>query len=501
MQRHTLTPLAASDSLQALTPGSGRGGHAIRIHDVNPLKLAVRFLTSIRAAIVLILVIAAIVLAGTIIDQAPPAVIANQAAYERWLATARTRYGDWTDLLDQFQLFNVFHSLLFRGPLALLALSIIVCTIRRFRSVWALAFHSRVRVNESFLLNARFHSRLTTIMPATDAAALVKRTLGRARFRIRTEADGTSVAILADKNRLSRFGTFFTHLGLVLILGGAVAGGVWGFKDDQFLVAEGATRPLGLGTDISVRLDRSVNDYYADGRPKALSSDLTLFEGGKPVAQGTVEVNSPLRYRGIAFHQWNFGQAVTITVRDSTGVALLSEGVPLSLRSSDGLRPVGRVDFPDRDITLLVTGPQTGVPDRSIRPGEVMVDLYEGGIRAAQPQMVAQGKAVGMQDLTITFERESLYAGLKVVKDPGTTIIWVAGALMVLGMMMLFYLPPRRLWALCKSRDDGMTEVLLAMPANRDVSLARDFGRLSNRVARVLGAPEPMAMTPGGADV
>jgi hypothetical protein len=54
-------------------------------------------------------------------------------------------------------------------------------------------------------------------------------------------------------------------------------------------------------------------------------------------------------------------------------------------------------------------------------------------------------------------------------------------------MVMLFYLPPRRLWALCRMRPDGTAEVLLGMPAQRDISLAGEFGKLNERVVKALG--------------
>jgi len=447
----------------------------------------------------LILVIAAVVLVGTIIDQAPQAVIADSAAYTRWLDGARANYGGWTDLLDQLQLFNVFHSLLFRALMSLLAVSIVVCTTKRWNGIWTITFHTRTRVNEGFLRRARFHSEFDAAMPASEAAERLRQSLSRARYRVRAEAGADSVAVFAEKNRFSRFGTFFTHLGLVLILGGAIVGGVWGFTDPQFTVAEGSTRSLGLGTDISVRLDRSINDYYADGRPKDFRSDITLLEDGREVKQGTVLVNSPLRYKGIAFHESFFGQAVNLKIQDTTGSVLFEGGVPLALKSSDGLRPVGRLDLPGTDLSVLVTGTQTGAPDNLIRPGEVRVDVYESSIRAARPQNLAPGAPVQMAGLTFTFERESMFAGLKVVKDPGTKIVWVAGGLMVLGMVMLFYLPPRRLWALCKERSDGTAEVVLGMPAQRDVSLAREFGKLNERVGKALGA-HPVVSQNEGAD-
>jgi cytochrome c biogenesis protein len=452
-------------------------------------------------ASVLILVLALVVLTGTIIDQAPASVLADHAAYDRWLVTARGKYGSWTDLLDQLQLFGVFHSLLFRGLLALLALSIVVCTMSRWRSVWTTAFHTRTRVNESFLLHARFHARLDVAAEAEESAERIRLALSHAGYRVRIEDGAESVAVFADKNRLSRFGTFFTHLGLVLILGGAIAGGVWGFKDPQFVVAEGSTRELGLGTGIAVRLDRSVDEYYADGRPRTLRSDITLIDGGSVVKQGAVEVNAPLRYKGVAFHESFYGQAAVLKVQDASGQVLFNEGVPLALRTSDGQRPTGSFELPGRGLIVYVVGPIMGAPDSLIRAGEVRLDIYQDYVRVARPRNLAQGVPAQVQGLTFTFEREGRFAGLNVVKDPGTNIIWAAGALMVVGMVMLFYFPPRRLWALCTRRPDGGTGIVLGMPAQRDVSLAGEFEKLHAKVSRAVGAESHDAREDGGDDV
>jgi len=448
----------------------------------------------------LIVVIAVVILAGTIVDQAPAAVVADHAAYARWLEGAQGKYGSWTDMLDRLGLFNVFRSLIFRSLLAVLAVSIVVCTTRRWRGIWNTTFHTRIRMNESYLLRTKFHARWEQPGAAAETAEQVRRSLSRARYRVRTETDGESVALFAEKNRFSRFGTFFSHLGLVLILIGAVAGGLWGFSDSQFVVAEGSTRDLGLGTNLSVRVDRSIDEYYADGRPKDLKSDLTLFENGKPVKQGTVLVNSPLRYNGVAFHESFYGQAAVMKVQDGDGNVLYHQGVPLSLRTSDGQRPVGSFDLPDLGISVYVTGPIMGAPDSLIHAGQVRVDVYEDYVRAVRPQNLSLGVPAQLQGLTFTFEREGRFAGLKVVKDPGTTIIWVAGGLMVLGMVLLFYLPPRRLWALVKTRPDGTSEVILGMPAQRDVSLGGEFGKLQERVTKALGSQPAVPGNQGGDD-
>jgi cytochrome c biogenesis protein len=455
----------------------------------RPVLWALRTLSSTRFAIVLLLILAATVFAGTLIDQEPAFVAANPEMHQRWIENAHATYGGATGTLARLQVFNLFHAAFFRGLLALLTASILVCTTRRWKPTWNTVFHTRVPVSETFVRHARFNTTVETHLPPAEAATLIRRSLRGSHYRVRTATEGSTIVLFGDKHRLSRFGTFFTHLSLVLILAGAIAGGMWGFKDPSFVVAEGMTRDLGFGTGLSVRLDRSVNDYYPDGRPRNLESDLTVFDDGKPVKQGTVLINSPLRYHGIAFHESYFGQAVNMRVQDGAGREVFGGAGPLELRSSDGVRPAGKLELPNYGITVLLVGAQPGAVDPLVPPGEVHVDVYQDSVRAIRPSNLAQGQpAELLEGLTFTFERESLFAGLQVVKDPGTKIIWVAGGLMVAGMIMLFYFPPRRLWIHCKQQADGTTNVLVGMPAQRDLSPGREFERLASTLRRDLGA-------------
>jgi cytochrome c biogenesis protein len=478
-----MDPRASSGTLRAWNLGGTRS----LVRRLNPFTRLVRLLSSIRLAMALILGIALVVLVGTVVDQVPVVMRADPAAYTRWLDVERGKYGSWMGLLQRLDLFNVFHSTVFRGLIALLAVSIVVCTMRRWRSVWVLTFHTRVRMTETFLTHAKFHETMDVAMPAAQAAEQVRKSLSGARYRVRTEAAGTSVAVFAEKNRFSRFGTFFTHLGLVLILVGAIAGGVWGFKDPQFVVAEGSTKDVGQGTNLAVRLDRFTADYYPDGRPKAYLSDMTVLKDGKVVKQGTVGVNSPLHYGGIAFHESYYGPAAVLKVQDSTGQVIFEGGVPLTLKTADGLRPEGSFELPDQNLLVYVIGPTSGQADSLVPPGEVRLDFYQDYIRVARPGNIVQGQPTPIGDMTFTFEREGAFTGMQLVKDPGVNLIWVAGGLMIVGMVMLFYLPPRRLWALCKAKDDGSSEVLIGMQGQRDISLAGEFGKLRGRIAKALG--------------
>lgn len=456
--------------------------------ELDPFGRLWRFFTSVRLALVLILVIAAAALAGTLLMQAPPSVVGDSVAYDQWLERARGKYGNWTEIFDALQLFNVFHSLWFRLLVGLLTVNIIVCAVNRWKGLWRTAFRTRTRMREAFFEHARYSARVEARMSAGTAAERVERVLSGARYRVQSEADASSVAIYGDKNRLSRFGTLFSHLSIVLILVGVVVGGIWGFSDPEFIVAEGSVREVGMGTGLSVGLEHFSDEYYLEGPPKDFRSELVIYEDGVEVKRGVVRVNSPMGYNGVRFHQSFYGQAAAMSVRDGGGSVVFEEGVPLAWQTSDVGRPFGSFTLPEQGLVVYVLGPVSGMNDPLIPAGETRVEVYEqgtGGLVAAEN--LRQGEAKEVAGLAFTFERERRFTGLKVVKDPGVNIIWAAAGLMVFGLVLLFYLPYRRVWGLCKARANGTVEVRLGTTAQRDLSQEREFGRLRERVRRELG--------------
>lgn len=448
------------------------------------------FFTSVRLALVLILLITAAVLAGTLLDQASPSVISDPALYAQWLARAETRYGVFpTKVFDFFDLFNVFHTMWFRLLIGLLTVNIIVCSLNRWKGIWRTAFPPRIRMTDAFFQHARFNARYVMDEPAEAAAATVKKGLKRARYRISTQAEAGSVAMYADRNRFSRFGTFISHLSLVLLLAGTVVGGIWGLSDPEFIVPEGMTRDVGLGTGLSVRLEHFTDEYWIEGPPKDFRSDLVIFKDGQEVKRGTARVNSPLRYGGIRFFQSFFGQTAVMTVKAKDGTSLYDGPVPLAWQTREGDRPVGSFTLGSEDLEVWVIGPRSGEDDPLVPAGEMRVEVYENSSGALRTAVnLSQGTEQDVGGLDYTFVRETRFTGLSVSKDPGLNIIWVASALMIIGMVMLFYMPHRRLWASCKEMPDGKTEVRLAMTGQRDSQMKAEFERVRRRVGKELRA-------------
>jgi hypothetical protein len=181
-----------------------------------------------------------------------------------------------------------------------------------------------------------------------------------------------------------------------------------------------------------------------------------------------------------------------VTVRDAAGSVLTQEPVPLAYRANDSQRPMGILYLPTRDLNLYLVG-TVGQGDKMIRSGEVAVEVYRGRVNLPTARaMLTQNQPQTVGDLQLTFERELPFTGLRIVKDPGSQLIWIASTMLVGGILLAFYFPHRRLWTRLRLEPTGVGVALAG--AGKD--MAKEVQRLAERLQALGGeiqAPEPIA--------
>jgi cytochrome c biogenesis protein len=251
-----------------------------------------------------------------------------------------------------------------------------------------------------------------------------------------------------------------------------------GFKDPQLVATVGATVQVGHETGLSVQA-KSFNDaYYPDGSPSDYASELVLYKDGAQVAQQTVRVNHPLTWGGISFYQSSFGSAAVMKVTDAAGKTLYADNVPLILGSKDGQYSLGQFPLADQGLTVYVVEPASGrtVPD--IKAGQVQLELVKDGVeKPVATQVVDPRKPTTIAGLTYTFERTRPFTGLIVARDPGAIFVWVGSTLLVLGLILVFFFPHRRVWVRVRKTSGG-SEILCASTMKRDVAFEPRFHQL-----------------------
>ncbi|HYM84157.1 MAG TPA: cytochrome c biogenesis protein ResB [Candidatus Dormibacteraeota bacterium] len=450
-----------------------------------------RFLTSMRLALVLILALAALGVVGALLVQAPAGVQSDAAAKADWLDQVRPKYGGWTNIMDTLGLFNIFNSLIFRVIAAGLVISTLACSIHRIPGMWKTATRPHVGVGEAFFEHAPQREKVATELAPAEALELVKGALGRHHYRTIVKDDGV-LHVYADRFRWAPFAGLIGHLSLVVIVLGAMVGATLGFRDSNFVLAEGASAPVPTMAGLQVKLLDFQDSYYTTtGAPADYVSDLVLTQDGKEVAHQQVRVNSPLRYGDISFYQSFYGPAAQLVAADASGKQLFAGGVALAWTSNEGNRRVGSFTLPDQNLTVWVVG-TGGSADTVVRPGQMRVEVYKSDDQATPvgSQSLDPGKPATIGGVTFTFQRESQFTGLSVAKDPGAPLIWLGCALLFFGFVIRFTVIHRRIWARIAPRPDGGSTVALASVGHRDVALATEHAALIEDIRRATGAQD-----------
>ncbi|MGI8963501.1 MAG: cytochrome c biogenesis protein ResB, partial [Thermomicrobiales bacterium] len=381
----------------------------------SPLEIAIdrvwRYFCSVRAAIWEIAFLALLVLIGTLRGSEVPAWIASgvpalQPVVDRW-------YG-W----------DVFRSPVFAIILAMLSVAIAVCTINRVPGIWQTINHPRVRTTLGYLSGADTSATFATTSTSEHVTASCLDVLSRKRFRVLTERIGTETHVYADKNRYGKLGTFPFHLALILLLVGGIVGSHYGFREREFIIPVGETRPVGHGTDLSVQLVQFQDSYTPLGIADTYVSEIVIYDGDEPVRHETISPNNPVSYRTATFYQTSFGYGAQIVVTDGTGLVLYDDTVDLGIFNYRGNpdAPAGFDDVPGERMRMTVVGPdnlplnQPELDTLNLRNGQMYVVLEPESGSTVEPQaiLVDQGQPVQVGDLTVEFRREVQWSLLQV---------------------------------------------------------------------------------------
>ncbi len=459
-------------------------------------------LTSVDFAVVQIIVLGLFAVVGMTIKQLPGFAFRSATDYANEMDKLHQQYDPVMGVgvvtaLERLQLFHVFTSVWFSVGLVILILSIVACTIDRTPRLWRAGADIRVVQPEPF-----FDPRLPD-RAAMDGvgAATVARVLRRHRYRVRqAEADGVTF-LYGDRHRWVKLATLLTHAGLVLFLVAAAATSALG--DEQALVVANGdaltVQPIGTPGLLLVRNLGFAAPGLDTGHPTDYTTHLAVYQDGRQIADKTIRVNDPLVVAGYTFHQNGFGPAPSLVIRDAAGKPLWSGAVPMT-DSVDGL-PFAQFAVPGRDVAL-----QLVLQKDASGTGILLVLPFRGTLNAdgttttvgLGPLALAQGEAAvpGGTDFSIGFAGVSQYTLLIAKKDPGADIAWLAFGLLIVGLLITFWMPRRRIWG----RLTAEGQLALTVKADRYVDVGREFGRfLDDLVSAREAAREAASGRPSGA--
>ena len=241
------------------------------------------------------------------------------------------------------------------------------------------------------------------------------------------------------------------HIGFLVALLGHLVGSMYGFRSQENIVYRGEAVAVPHQEALSLRLDSVETEVSPRGNLDRLATTVTLLRNKQPLFTDTIELNAPLRYRGIAFYHVDHGTAPTgIVLRVGSERFSLSFGESFTTGGGDRYT-LGRI-YPDFAITPSGT-PYSRSNDYRNPYQEIITARGERGWLPLRQQ----GSRVEIGGVTVILDEFILnqYAVLNINKDPGIGLIVAGSTLLVIGMLLLLFLRGDRVELMRRSEGEA----------------------------------------------
>ncbi|HIZ36947.1 MAG TPA: cytochrome c biogenesis protein ResB [Candidatus Ruania gallistercoris] len=513
------------------------------------LRWTWRQLTSMRVALMLLLLLAAVALPGAFFPQRSSDPNAVVRYYQDNPDTA--------PVLDDLHLFDVFSSPWFSAVYLLLFISLIGCIIPRTFSHLKNLRAAPTRVPRRF---ARFPVRteLHTRMRPDQVAEALSGTLGR---RYRKEWGTESVTTTAGRERTIRTvsaergtgretGNLVFHLALVGLLVVTAWGQLVHYRGQIVIIEDrtfvnspvdydsfdtGAWFDAEAMEPFRIRMNDFSSVFTEDAQPRDFAADVSLLTPDGSSRDEEIRLNHPLETNSTRVYLSGNGYAPDVTVTDASGeVAFSGPVIFLPAENDLGYTSNGAIMVPDTaqgldqlgfSGSLLPTAAYAtdGTPVTSSYPEllnpVLLLNLYTGDLGlddgvpqnlytldtagltpVADPEDPAEaaritlqpGETVELPDGlgTITLNDIPRFAALDVRYDPSVLWMGLFAGIAIAGLTGSLFLPRRRLWARIIPGPGGTTVVTAAALARGDdPGLRREL----DRVLAPISQDEPAA--------
>lgn len=445
---------------------------APELQGTSSLRYLWRQLTSMRNALILLLLLGLASIPGSIYPQRTQ----NPLKVREYFET-NPEFAKW---LDRFYLFDVYGSPWFSAIYILLFVSLIGCVVPRTWHYAKEALRKPAPPPSSLKQLENYQTANATLDSAADW-------LKKNKFRI--TRDKTSLA--AEKGYLRETGNLFFHLSLIVVLLGIGASSVFGMRGEAIVtigerfiniptsydnLAPGRFFNLERMPPFTITAANFDAEYDAETRQPldyTLVARVTESPDTSPVEK-IVKVNKPLTFGDSRVYLQANGFSPLVTVRDQEGVVKFEGPVPF-LPQDSNLTSIGAIKVPDADpqIGFVASFFPTAARDE-VRGGfssfpelldpRLLISVWQGDLKmdSGVPQSVYRIDTDGMERIglkglsigesydygvgTITFNGVVPWVNLQVVKDPGKQAALIGSIFAIIGLLASLFIRQRRIY-------------------------------------------------------
>jgi cytochrome c biogenesis protein len=425
------------------------------------MKSLLKTFSSVKLAIVLLIIITTASIIGTLIpQQRSPGEYVAPADQLKNLFDSLVK-ADFELILvamnNMFQFNNLYQSIWFLTLLFLFALNILICTLTRLPQKFRKAFHPKLIKDKKNILVLKTKDSFRKNWGLDKTKEELEKELSSRHYRLKEKVEENKAFLSAKKRTLGLFGADVVHLGLLIILAGGIISGLGGFRKNLTFV-EGDVHNI-PDAEFKLRLDKFETEYYLDGNVRDWKSTLTVIENEKTILSKIIEVNHPLSHKGYVFYQTGYGWDWTNT---SVEIWVKKREDPSFLRKIEiSLGQRARLEGENIHISVIHFIPdfmiteRNEVTSRSRQPNNPATfiegwkreeKIFSGWIFSKYPNYA---RIHSEKETDLSFELKSFKAGqysvIEAAKDPGANTIWVGCTFLMIGLALAFYWPSREI--------------------------------------------------------
>ncbi|MGY6499115.1 MAG: cytochrome c biogenesis protein ResB [Microcella sp.] len=495
-----------------------------------------RQLTSMRTALVLLLLLAVAAIPGSLVPQ--------RSSNPNGVVQFRRDDPELFEILDALQLFDTFTSVWFSAIYLLLFISLIGCIIPRTAHHWK-ALRSRPPKTPARLNRLVGYREADAPGSVDDALAAGEAVLRRQRYRV--ERYGNSLS--AERGYLRETGNLVFHVALIGVLGTVGLAGGFGYNGQKVIV-EGQTFVNQLTTydtfsasrffddarldPFSMRLDEfdAVFNAAVDessgtliAQPLDYTASVTITEANGESVERDIKVNAPIDIAGVRAYLLGNGFAPVITIRNAEGQVVFDESVAFLpqdtnltslgiIKVPDGLpEQVGMIGFfypsaiqldsgalasiwpqPDNPVLTLNMfvgdlGLDDGVPRNAYALDVDDLEQVTGGDTGADSIILGLGQSAELPNGfgTVEFTALPRFVSIDFHHDPTQAGVLISSVLAIAGLIVSFAVPRRRVWITAEPSDGGTRLQYAGLARGEDPNLDDAVDRLATEHLDRLG--------------
>ncbi|PIC81262.1 cytochrome C biogenesis protein [Sporosarcina sp. P18a] len=452
-------------------------------------------------------IIAAVLIASAIGTIFPQKFYVPATTPEGYLEYYERLYGTVGKLYYELGFYDMYNSWWFKVLVGMLATSIIIASIDRVVPLYKSLKKQRTRRHPSFMKRQRIFGE-GDVRNTKESLAKAEEKLKAMRYNVKTE----NGAILAEKNRFSRWGPYVNHVGLIIFISGVLLRGIPGFYVDEAMwLREGETRnivgaPGYVLENKKFTLENYTKEEAAEVFGEALdkngmiaksyTTDVTLYkqdEGALPGSESlkkvkdyAINVNKPLKFDGynvfqmdykldelknMTFHLVNKSSEeslgeFTVNLSDPAKVYDLGNGSTVNMLGFypdyDGIKdgePYSKSPVPNNPAFIF----QMNTPDKP--EGEKSFVAIRQTLEVEENDYAIKFAAAETRNIS----------GLTIRKDKTLYILLLGGLVFMIGVIQGMYWQHRRVWI----QEDTEGHLLIAAHTNKNwFSLRKELDTL-----------------------